>query len=153
MRSEWNRGLRSTVYTAAKYGGASERTAAGSAGNKFWIATARESHRRMVAVIGVRETRCVHGFRAAAGALDEPRYGLPFAGDNQYLFSRIDVIDEPAGIRWFVPVDDEDQSAESTRLTTNIDRVDGSRTESRVFAPAESAACPPTSWVRVGPSS
>ena len=33
-----------------------------------------------------------------AGEDDRPRYGLPFAGDNNYLFDRIDCLEEPIAI-------------------------------------------------------
>jgi CRISPR-associated protein Cas5t len=86
------------------------------------------------------------------GALDTPRYGLPFAGDNQFLFDRIDVVDASTVARWYVPLAAGDSPKESTRLTTNIDRGDASRTASPLFAPTPPQTCPDAAWVRVGPA-
>ena len=125
-------------------------------GQKYWIAPAKRE-----VLVGLR---CVVGVRGAAdllnripdglaGTLAGDRYGLPFAGDNQFLFNRIDLVDAPVA-RWFVPVQSGETPKESTRLTTRIDRGDASRTKAPLFAPTSTmCACPAEAWVDVGPSS
>lgn len=122
-------------------------------GNKYWIAPAkREVLVGLVALVAARGAaeiidRVVDGL---AGRLETPRYGLPFAGDNQYLFSRIDVVAADEGARWYEPVTGTDPVLETTRLTINIDRNDASRTEAPLFAPGKLGPCPPGAWVSVG---
>jgi CRISPR-associated protein Cas5t len=124
-------------------------------GNKYWIAPVR---RELLVgfdmVLGVRGPgglleRVTRGLR---GELGERRYGLPFAGDNNLLFDRIDVLPSPPSARWYTPVRrDDGVRAQSCRLTIAIDRDDASRTTSALFAPiAEPAeAPPPAAWVFV----
>jgi CRISPR-associated protein Cas5t len=124
-------------------------------GNKYWIAPARrEIVIGIVATVGARGpadliARVVDGL---AGRLDVSRYGLPFAGDNQFLFSRIDPSRTSPAAYWYLPVTDLSAARKTTRLTTNIDRGDASRTEAPLFAPTpEPVACPDAAWVRIGP--
>jgi CRISPR-associated protein Cas5t len=124
-------------------------------GRKYQIAPVRrELLVGQVAVIGIRGDcdvvdRIPPGL---AGSLDTPRYGLPFAGDNQLLFSSIDVVSETTAARWYVPVTARARVKESTRLTTNIDRSEASRTQAPLFAPTSPAVCPEAAWIRVGPA-
>ena len=125
-----------------------------SRGNKYWIAPARrEVLVGLIAIVGVRGhddilVRVVDGL---AGRLASPRYGLPFAGDNQFLFSRIDVVNSDVLASWYVPVAAGDLAVGATRLTTNIDRADASRTQAPTFAAAAVGTCPPAAWIRIGP--
>jgi len=126
-------------------------------GNKFWIAPARrEVLIGLVATVGARGPRALieRVVDGLAGKLDAPRYGLPFAGDNQFLFSRIDTTSTSPLARWYEPVIALASAGKgTTRLTTNIDRRDASRTEVPLFAPTPGAGlCPDAAWVRVGPS-
>ena len=85
-----------------------------------------------------------------AGTLDTPRYGLPFAGDNNYLFNRIDVLEEPLPVKWYTPVNPGDTGRRgSCRLTVGIDRKDSSRTTTMLMAPLKDPVnTPPESaWV------
>ncbi len=125
-------------------------------GAKYWIAPVRREFLvGQIAYVGVRGSaellaRMTTGL---AGLGSWPRYGLPFAGDNQLLYSRIDVRAESPEARWFRPSPKPAGSSVSARLTTNIDRGDASRTESPLFeAPAEVGPCPDAAWVRIGPS-
>lgn len=124
-------------------------------GNKYWIAPARrEILIGVVATVGARGPIDVidRVARGLAGELDTPRYGLPFAGDNQFLFSRIDPSPTSPLAHWYLPVSDLAHARKTTRLTTNIDRTDASRTVAPLFAPTpEPVACPAAAWVRVGP--
>jgi CRISPR-associated protein Cas5t len=125
-----------------------------SKGNKYWIAPARrEVLIGVVAAVAARGPRNVIGRvrDGLAGTLSVERYGLPFAGDNQHIFSRIDISAEPPKARWYVPVRNIGEVKESSRLTTNIDRGDASRTEAPLFAPSEMGLFPDAAWVRIGP--
>jgi CRISPR-associated protein Cas5t len=125
-------------------------------GQKYWIAPARRE-----LVVGFQ---CVVGIRGPAplldripqglaGTLEDDRYGLPFAGDNQFLFNRIDVVGPPEDARWYLPVLPGETLPGSTRLTTIIDRGDSGRTRAPLFAPTPTPCpCPAEAWVDVGPS-
>ena len=125
-------------------------------GQKYWIAPVkRELLVGLRCVIGVRGLREVIERipKGLAGSLDDQRYGLPFAGDNQFMFSRIDVVGVGAEARWFVPMLPGATPKESTRLTTIIDRADSSGTRAPLFAPTETlSACPDAAWVDIGPT-
>jgi CRISPR-associated protein Cas5t len=124
-----------------------------SYGAKYWIAPARrEVLIDQIAFVGVRGpaeilNRIGPGL---AGELTEPRYGLPFAGDNQFLYNRIDVLETSPLARWFVPAEVPGRGDLSTRLTTNIDRGDASQTQAPLFtADVEPSSCPAAAWVRI----
>jgi CRISPR-associated protein Cas5t len=150
-------GERSTLYQqlhSYPVGNASKHLQPGAHGAKYHIAPAkRELLVGLCCVVGVRGpvemlSRIPEGLR---GTLDVDRYGLPFAGDNQFIFDRIDVVDDPSDVRWYIPVKSGDKPTESTRLTTNIDRGDSSRTSAPLFAPTSPGACPELAWVKIGP--
>jgi CRISPR-associated protein Cas5t len=64
-----------------------------------------------------------------------PRYGLPFAGDNNYLFDRIDCLDEPLPTHWFVSLDSNlELEPGAVSLTVEIDRHAPSKTKSILFS-------------------
>lgn len=122
-------------------------------GAKYWIAPVRrELLVDFDVVLGVRSPDAELRQRVAdglAGRLDVPRYGLPFAGDNNCLFDRIDILDQPIAARWYTPIaPDDTERRESCRLTVAIDRGDASRTRSQLFAPTPPIATPPeAAWV------
>lgn len=102
-------------------------------------------------VIGVQtsdENLVEQASRSLRGELEARRYGLPFAGDNNYLFDRIELVGEPpAGIIWYVRHQPGDTQAKGTcRLTVGIDRADNSRTTSFIFAPAETLSEDAWTW-------
>ena len=151
-------GERSTLYQqlhSYPVGSSGKELQARTHGQKYWIAPAkRELLVGLVAVVGVRGSSTVVQRIPAglAGTLDIPRYGLPFAGDNQFLFSRIDVVPADDRARWFVPVGPGETPQGSTRLTATIDRADTSQTRSLLFAPTSAPClCPPEAWTLVGP--
>ncbi len=124
-------------------------------GNKYWIVPVRrELLVDFEVVLGVRAddelvNRVKRGLR---GELEGARYGLPFAGDNNLLFDRIDVLPTPPSARWYTRVSREGgQRQGSCRLTIGVDREDASRTTSALFAPTvEVLATPPQeAWVMV----
>jgi len=74
------------------------------------------------------------------GELDQSRYGLPFAGDNNLLFDRIDIVDEPEPTFWYTQIQaDKQHRDESFGLTVGIDRADTSKTTSFLYAPIQEA--------------
>ncbi len=122
-------------------------------GNKFWIAPARrELLVDFDAVIGVRDAppglreRVAKGLR---GELGEPRYGLPFAGDNDHLFDRLELLASPPEAHWYVPLQDGQPAQRGIcRLTIGIDRRDASRTTTMLFVPMlEKESAPALCWI------
>jgi CRISPR-associated protein Cas5t len=119
-------------------------------GAKYWIAPIRREF--LVGydgIIGVQAEdinlfeRVNKGLR---GELGESRYGLPFAGDNNFLFDRIDVVDEPLETtHWYTRIQPDDTPRKgSCRLTVGIDRTDNSKTTNYLYAPTvESSKYPP----------
>lgn len=150
-------GQRSALYQqlhSYPVGNSGKNLQLGTKGAKYWIApTKREVLVDAVFGVGVRGPSSIIDRipRGLAGTLDGARYGLPFAGDNQLLFSRIDVCADLEAM-WFVPVEAGETPAGSARLTRNIDRQDSSRTISSLFAPIATVTCPPEAWTMVGPS-
>ncbi len=122
-------------------------------GSKFWIAPARrELLVHFEAVIGVRAAPsdlCDRVKRGLRGDLDVPRYGLPFAGDNDFLFDRIELISDPPEAYWYKPLLNGQRAQPGIcRLTIGIDRRDASRTTTDIFAPQLTPALPPdASWI------
>jgi CRISPR-associated protein Cas5t len=68
--------------------------------------------------------------------LQERRYGIPFAGDNNLLFDHLDVLGSPMPCHWYVRIDSESSPLRgSCRLTIGIDREESHRTTMALFAP------------------
>ncbi len=87
--------------------------------------------------------------RGLRGELEIARYGLPFAGDNNLLFDRIDLIAEPPPeTYWYTRMNPDDAPRKgSCRLTVGIDRADNSKTTLPLFAPSDFSSVPPeTAW-------
>jgi CRISPR-associated protein Cas5t len=94
------------------------------------------------------------------GVEDRPRYGLPFAGDNNYLFDspqerlrqRIDCLDEPIPSHWFVSVDSKlEQEPGAVSLTVEIDRHTPSKTKSMLFSATKNSltSLPDLDWLSI----
>jgi CRISPR-associated protein Cas5t len=141
-------------------GNSSKELANRTHGAKYHIAPARrELLVHFDVVIGVRSVD-EDGARVLArvgpglaGTLECERYGLPFAGDNNWLIDRIDVAMEPFAACWYTPVRPGDGAREGTvRLTSVIDREDSARTVAGLFAPSAVASrnVPEEAWVRSG---
>lgn len=141
-------------------GNSGKELAARTHGAKYWIAPARrEVLVGFDAVVGVQspdptiERDIVEGLH---GRLAAPRYGLPFAGDNNLLIDRIDVIDVPPPTRWYEAMTaDSPPRRGSCRLTVAIDRSNSANTDTRLFAPTEPRVEPPEgawTWVPRLPS-
>lgn len=78
------------------------------------------------------------------GELEESRYGLPFAGDNNFLFDKIEVLDEPPeNVIWYVRHQSDDKQVKgSCRLYIGINRTDNSKTTSSIFVPKQDLNLP-----------
>lgn len=133
-------------------GNSGKELASRTHGAKYWIVPVRrELLVDLNVVIGIQADdglfkRIRQGLR---GELDEPRYGLPFAGDNNFLFDRIDIVDEPPSTHWYARMQRDDPPRQgSCRLTVGIDRSDNSKTTSLLYAPVEEPTIypPVTAW-------
>lgn len=117
-------------------------------GAKYWIVPVRREFLvGLDIVLGIQTTdptlieRVTQGLQ---GELNQSRYGLPFAGDNNFLFDRIDVLSSPSPTRWYVRLNPGDSPLkESYRLTVGINRADNSKTTSYLYAPMETAVDEP----------
>jgi CRISPR-associated protein Cas5t len=99
-------------------------------------------------IIGVKSddsNLCDRVRRGLKGELDVIRYGLPFAGDNNFLFDSIDeVAAPPESTVWYARMQPDDPPRKgSCRLTVGIDRADNSKTISFLYAPIDSNAAEP----------
>jgi CRISPR-associated protein Cas5t len=66
----------------------------------------------------------------------ERLYGIPFAGDNNFLFDEIEVISEVEPLHWYTRIMDNELPRYGTcRLTTWIDRENSANTKIATFAP------------------
>jgi len=88
------------------------------------------------------------------GGLETQRYGLPFAGDNNYLFDRVELVDEPpANILWYARFQPNDAPRKGTwRLTVGIDRADNSKTTSFLYAPTSEFTEAAWTWTPTEPA-
>jgi CRISPR-associated protein Cas5t len=122
-------------------------------GAKYWITPVRrELLVGLDMILGVQasEELLERVKKGLKGELEQSRYGLPFAGDNNFLFDRIDILDEVPAAFWYVQMQPDDPPMRgSYRLTVGIDRADNSKTTSFLFAPVEtpSSQPPENSWI------
>jgi CRISPR-associated protein Cas5t len=134
-------------------GTSSERLAEGTRGAKYHILPVRrELLVDFDAVIGVRtrdEELLNKVGRGLRGDLSEPRYGLPFAGDNNFLFDRLDLLEQAPAARWYARTGHARRG--TCRLTIGINRSDPTRTSTGIFAPLESPTreVPEEAWTWV----
>lgn len=129
-------------------------------GAKFWITPVRrEILIGYVGIIGVKsdeeiftqaygESLLALITKGLRGELKR-KYGLPFAGDNNLLFDRIDLVNAPPSkTYWYAPMLPDDAPRKgSCRLTVKIDRADNSKTFAPLFVPSDCSSVPPeTAW-------
>jgi CRISPR-associated protein Cas5t len=123
-------------------------------GAKFWIAPARrEVLVGLDVLLGVQsadEGLLKQIARGIKGELDIARYGLPFAGDNNLLVDRVELLSAPRKARWYAALGPDALPRKgSCRLTTAIDRADNSRTQTVLVAPQEQEEPPNEAWLWV----
>ena len=127
-------------------------------GNKYWIAPVRrEVLVELCIIVGVKTDQelCDRIIKGLNGELDESRYGLPFAGDNNFLFDEIKVISdkEIPFAKWYYPLENNTRPSRGIcRLTTWIDRADNTKTKIQVFAPVFCHSPPDNAWLSLPPS-
>ena len=127
-------------------------------GAKYWIAPVRrEVLVNLDVVIGIRANQKLYRRiqQGLNGELETTRYGLPFAGDNNFLFDEITEINQPPTARWYCPLrEDTSPTLGTCRLTTWINRADNTKTSIGVFVPSDFFSSPPESaWMSVPPQS
>lgn len=120
-------------------GASGKELAARTHGAKYWIVPVRREFLvGLDVVLGIQaDTQLLQQIqKGLRGELEQPRYGLPFAGDNNFLFDRIDVLDVPPATLWYIKMQPDDPPMRgSYRLTVGIDRADNSKTASFLYAP------------------
>lgn len=117
-------------------------------GAKYWIKPIRrEVLVGFSGVIGIETPDATLAEAIARGLRGEGqngRYGLPFAGDNQLLFDRLELVEAPEPARWWVQEACPRPGCPAFRLTISIDRLDSSKTGGVIFTlEDESRAAPP----------
>ncbi len=122
-------------------------------GAKFWITPVRrEMLIDYVGIIGVQtdDESLVEKVKKGLRGEIERKYGLPFAGDNNFLFDKIKVLEEkPENVIWYVQHQSDDKQIKgSCLLYVGINRTDNSKTTSFVFVPKENLnfPLPETAW-------
>jgi CRISPR-associated protein Cas5t len=122
-------------------------------GTKYWIAPVRrEILIDLDVMLGVRCEQAVRKRIADGlnGHFNSERYGLPFAGDNSFLFDTIQILGEPVACYWYTPLDGNSEArGNSSRLSVSIDRVDSSNTVTLLSAPMNNKSTEPPSsaWI------
>jgi len=116
-------------------------------GAKYWIVPVR---REMLidyqGVVGVQTDDNTLREKVEKGLRGQlVRYGLPFAGDNNFLFDKIELLDgPPENIIWYVQHQPNDKQVKgSCRLYVGINRTDNSKTTSSIFVPRDDLSFPP----------
>ena len=123
-------------------------------GNKYWIAPVRrEVLVELSIIIGVKADQelCDRIILGLNGELDESRYGLPFAGDNNFLFDEIKIVSDKniPFAKWYYPIEDNTRPSRGIcRLTTWINRADNTKTKIKVFAPVFCNSPPENAWLK-----
>ncbi len=125
-------------------------------GAKYWIAPVRrEVLVDLDVAVGVRSPNAAlveRVGRGLRGEMGERRYGLPFAGDNNFLIDRIEALAAAPTARWYERLLAGASARPGTcRLTIGIDREDSSRTTSGAFAHTSAAGgtVPEAAWTWV----
>lgn len=78
------------------------------------------------------------------GEYNGDRYGLPFAGDNNFLFDTIEVLPAVDPLPWYSRIADDARPQRGVcRLTTWIDRAQSSQTVVETFAPTSKPTVEP----------
>jgi CRISPR-associated protein Cas5t len=130
-------------------GSSGKEHAARAHGAKYWIAPVRRE-----LLVGLDVALAVESPDAEllarvmdglSGKGAPSRYGLPFAGDNNFLVDRLEVLAKPPEARWYERLaEDEPPRSESCRLPVAIDRRNSSRTRLAIYAPSVRPHAPPS---------
>ena len=134
-------------------GNSGKELAALTHGAKYWIVPVRREvlvdYEGFIGVQAPDEDLRTQVARGLCGDLETRRYGLPFAGDNSYLFDNIEIVDlPPAGVLWYSQLQPDSKPRKGTcRLTVGIDRTDNSKTTSLIYAPTPTLSEAVWAWV------
>ena len=123
-------------------------------GAKFWVTPVRREflvdYQGIVGVQTDDENLREKVEKGLRGNLETSRYGLPFAGDNNFLFDKIEILHAPPeNVVWYVRHQPDDKQVKgSCRLYVGINRIDNSKTTSFVYVPKENLRLPlpETAW-------
>ncbi|MGC8454493.1 MAG: type I-MYXAN CRISPR-associated protein Cas5/Cmx5/DevS [Cylindrospermopsis raciborskii] len=123
-------------------------------GNKYWIAPVRREviiNFRLIVGVKANQDLCNRIIEGLNGELKETRYGIPFAGDNNFFFDNIEVINRPPCARWYCHLDKSTYPERGIcRLTTWINRADNTKTKIGLFYPTDFVLDPPESaWSKL----
>lgn len=116
-------------------------------GAKYWIVPVRREllidYKGIIGVQTEDETLPEKVKKGLRGEIVRD-YGLPFAGDNNFLFDRIEVLNNPpVNVVWYVRHQPDDKQVKgSCRLYIGINRTDNSKTTSSIFVPKENLNFP-----------
>lgn len=126
-------------------------------GAKYWITPVRRTILvNLDLVVGFKAEKWLRDriLKGLNGELEESRYGLPFAGDNNFLFDEIKPIDSPKMARWYSPLKNNSHPQPGIcRLTIWINRADNTKTQTAEFAPSAFCLNPPKdAWIKIGKS-
>ena len=122
-------------------------------GNKYWIEPIyREVIVNLDMMLGVKAKPELISLvlQGLEGKSEQSYYGFPFAGDNNFLFDRIDCLERPLLTHWFVPSDsDLELEPGAASLTVEIDRQNPSKTKSLLFSVTKdtSTTFPDSEWL------
>lgn len=136
---------------------ASKQYKEGAKGRKYNITPTRRAFLSdLKAYICLKgNTELEDAIRNGLGGTSLRTYGLPFLGDNNFLLSKLEPVDNPRPAYWYERMLSEMEKTHDrrvSRLTVAIDRQDMSRTRSELFAPTRtpSETIPEKAWVEVG---
>jgi CRISPR-associated protein Cas5t len=123
-------------------------------GAKYWITPVRREILVgldvLIAVDTTDETLRMRVEGGIEGRLSGSRYGLPFAGDNSFLFDDVLLVVGSFAARWYERVEESAGPRRGAcRLTVGIDRGDSSLTTTVLVAPSEASSKDPPdgAWV------
>ena len=128
-------------------------------GNKYWIEpTYREVIVNLDIMLWVKaESKLISSVRQGLeGKSDCSYYGFPFAGDNNFLFDRIDYLENPLPTHWFVQSDSNlELEPGAVSLSVEIDRQNPSQTKSLLFSATQHpfTSLPDSEWLSIFESS
>lgn len=102
------------------------------------------------------ESRVREGVRRGAAGLPGAgrRYGIPFLGDNNCFLSHLGVEGQDVPARWLRALGDNEPGVAASRLYTQVNRADNTRTLSRLFVLEGTPAAAPvdSAWVTIAPT-
>lgn len=133
-------------------GATGKELAAKCHGSKYWISPGRrEILSRLDCVIGVDTDPTIEEkIRAGICGELQDRYGVPFAGDGNFMFSELRILPDPPSAHWWCPVTSVGGANSTHSLPIKTDFKDSSKTIFGLFSPTKLDLPPPETWIEVG---